>query len=140
MWADGSACKGSTADSSFQSHGGNCFKDIEFVPNCRDKHGPGSRVGTVSSHVDEQPLCECAAGFEVASTTDGSWQCNVKSANGSGPSGTERVVPVWALVFCSGCLLITVISVVSAVRAKRELAAKTGGSARMLQHDLVSQW
>ena len=141
MWADGSACKGSTADSSFQSHGGNCFKDIEFVPDCIAMHGPGSRVGTVSTHGGKQPQCECAAGYEVATIPDGSWQCNVKGTGGSVTPGTERAMPMWAAVLCTACLLIAVGSVVIAVRAKRELVAKTGGGAsRMLQQNLVSQW
>ena len=140
MWADGSACKGSTADSSFQSHGGTCFKDIEFVPDCQAKHGPGSRAGAVSAYGGKQPLCECAAGYEVAASSDGRWQCNVKGTSGSGTPGTKRATPMWVFVLCTACLLITAISVLSAVRAKRELAAKTGGSARMLQQNLVSQW
>ena len=138
-WADGSACKGSTADSSFQSHGGNSFQDIEDVPDCRAQHGPGSRAGAVSVHGGKQPLCECAAGYEVATITDGRWQCNVKGTSGSGTPGTERATPMWVFVFCTACLLITTVSVLSAVRAKRQLVAKTGG-ARMLQQNLVSQW
>ena len=35
MWADGSECLGGAADKSFQSHGGDCFRDVVFAPDCR---------------------------------------------------------------------------------------------------------
>lgn len=134
MWADGSACKGSTADSSFQSHGGNCFKDIEFVPDCHVAHGPGARAGDVHSTDKTQPLCECDVGYEAAAIGDGSWQCNVAVPGGTSPS--SELLPAWAWWLCAACLLVSVVSIGVAVRATRKLA-QAAGQGGGLQQTLV---
>jgi hypothetical protein len=136
MWADGSACKGSTADSSFQSHGGDCFQGIEFVPNCQTMHGPGAKTAATQASDGKQPLCECSSGYEAATISEGSWQCNIAVPSAA---STAMAVPVWVWVLCVVCLLVSMVSVVIAVRATNKLRS----TARGLQQTLVpstAQW
>ena len=45
-WGDGTACVGSKADPTFQSHGGNCFKDVSFKLDCT-AHGETAATTSV---------------------------------------------------------------------------------------------
>ena len=45
-WGDGTACVGSKADPTFQSHGGNCFKDVRFKLDCT-AHGETAATSVV---------------------------------------------------------------------------------------------
>ena len=45
-WGDGTACVGSKADPTFQSHGGNCFKDVRFKLDCT-AHGETAATTSV---------------------------------------------------------------------------------------------
>jgi hypothetical protein len=98
--------------------------------------GPGAKPGAAAdaSINSKQPLCECAAGYEVATIGDGTWQCNVATG---GPSAAAA--PEWIWVLCVACLLVSVSSVGVAVRATRKLRSTSQG----LQQTLVppsAQW
>ena len=64
-WGDGTACVGSKADPTFQSHGGNCFKDVSFKLACT-AHGESPQTPPALSS------CACAAVdcFVVSSSDD----------------------------------------------------------------------
>jgi hypothetical protein len=119
MWADGSACQGGTPDAEFQSRGGNCFKDIAFVPDC-SAHGPGAKAGEFAymprpGEVLDTPSCICGGGYEVA-TIGNSWQCNVPLQPVLQPCSHS---PWWLWHLCVVCTLVTSTSVAFAVWAVR---------------------
>ena len=71
LQADGSDCVGGVPDDDFQSRGGNCFRNIEFVLDC-SAHGPFAHAtteGTVATahlHVPQHTM-----------STEAAWPCVV---------------------------------------------------------------
>ena len=73
MWADGSDCVGGKPDATFQSRGGNCFRNVEFGLDC-SSHGPFAAV--VENQTANTLDCQCPPGFAVENASDGRWQCS----------------------------------------------------------------
>ena len=140
-WGDGTACVGSKADPTFQSHGGNCFKDVRFELDCT-AHGEAapppdhqrcliraaSRLlpmaetscCTLSGPFAQASVggCECQPGFVKLEAANGRWQCNQPAASG----GSEGC-PGWVTWVLAACIAVTLCSIAFASAPQPPLVA-----------------
>lgn len=89
MWADGTECVGAKPGLDFQSRGGNCFRDVLFVPDC-SPHGPFAVP--VENVANNTAACQCPSGFLKTPLRDGTgrWQCNAAVPTAAAAAAVHR--------------------------------------------------
>lgn len=128
-WGDGTECVGGSANSNFQSSGGNCFLDVIFDLDCSD-HGPFSEPEESTAASGAVTLsCVCPRGWDKLSVGGSTvrWQCNQPDA---APAPTASVTPGWVMPFAAICAAATLISGGFAwwVRRSYQFWATNGGA------------
>jgi hypothetical protein len=133
-WADGTECVGGAADATFQSSGGNCFRDVIFDLDCTS-HGPFAVP--LESADGRTTSCVCPDGWEQLnaeqSTAPGRWQCSPAAA---ARAPVERA-PGWVLPVVATCAGITALSIGLTWWMRKSVVAWATNGGAGLRSDLM---